>query len=521
MLSWMLYVMFVSLCLGGAALAAEHAERIRRGATRWLWMSGIVASLLLPAAISSVSIQIPRIPSLVSPAASSKVVVLRHGTMPGLSPSDWLGPGVRRIAAQASVDTLLRRAWAAASLGLACVLLLCGAHLYWRQRRWTRGTIAGVSVYLTPDVGPAVVGLIRPRIAVPRWLLDSPSATQQLVIAHERAHLTGNDVQLFTCALFLLACMPWNLPLWWQLRRLRRAIEVDCDVRVLRQGGDARAYGEVLLAVGQRQSGYLGAVAGMSESASFLEERIRLMLRQPVRWRNTLIAGLAVLSLTLLAVAAEVEPPNAAGDHREITLDASVLDRFVGYYQLAPSVFITITRDGDGLRAQLTGQGAQAIYPESPTRFFYKVVDAQIEFTEDPQGKITSLILHQHGEHRAPRVTAEVAKASAGALAARIQAQTAQPGSAAAVARLIEWITSGKPDYAAMTPELGAAMRRGLPTIQPSFNALGPVVSVKFAGVGNQGWDLYDVTHEHGKSQVRIILDAGGIITGALVTPVP
>jgi beta-lactamase regulating signal transducer with metallopeptidase domain len=94
--------------------------------------------------------------------------------------------------------------------------------------------MAGASVYLPGDVGPAVVGLIRPRIAVPGWLLDSPSATQQLVIADEQAHLVGNDVQLFTCALFLLALMPWNLPLWWQLRRLRRAIEVDCDARVLR-----------------------------------------------------------------------------------------------------------------------------------------------------------------------------------------------------------------------------------------------------------------------------------------------
>jgi hypothetical protein len=484
-------------------------------------MTSIVASLVLPAAIASVSIQIPRIPSLVSPAASSKVVVLRHGTVPGLSPSDWLGPGMRRLASQASVDTLLRRTWAAASLGLVGALLLSGAHLYWRRRRWTRGTMAGASVYITPDVGPAVVGLIRPQIAVPGWLLDCPSATQQLVISHERAHLEGNDVPLFTCALFLLAWMPWNLPLWWQLRRLRRAIEVDCDVRVLRQGGDVRTYGEVLLSVAQRHSGYVGAVAGMSESRSFLEQRIRLMLRQPVRWRHALVAGFAAVSLTLLTVAAEVEPPNAGGDHREIILDASVLDRYVGYYQFTPSVFLTITRDGTELRAQLTGQGAQPIYPETATRFFYKVVDAQIEFTADPEGKITALILHQHGEHRAPRVDADVVKASAEALATRMQAQTAQPGSAAAVGRLIEWITSGKPDYAAMTPELGAAMRRALPTVRSSFTALGPVVSVKFAGVGTQGWDLYDVTHERGRSQMRIILDADGIIAGALVTPGP
>jgi hypothetical protein len=35
-------------------------------------------------------------------------------------------------------------------------------------------------------------------------------------------------------------------------------------------------------------------------------------------------------------------------------------------------------------------------------------------------------------------------------------------------------------------------------------------------GVGSQGWDVYDVRHEHGISRVRIIMRPGGTITGAL-----
>jgi hypothetical protein len=42
-----------------------------------------------------------------------------------------------------------------------------------------------------------------------------------------------------------------------------------------------------------------------------------------------------------------------------------------------------------------------------------------------------------------------------------------------------------------------------------------------FQGVGNQGWDLYLVRHEHGTSQVRILLGANGIINGALITAGP
>jgi hypothetical protein len=51
--------------------------------------------------------------------------------------------------------------------------------------------------------------------------------------------------------------------------------------------------------------------------------------------------------------------------------------------------------------------------------------------------------------------------------------------------------------------------------------ALGPVVSIKFVGVGAQGWDLYKITHEHGASQMRVIVDSQGLIAGALLSAGP
>ena len=50
---------------------------------------------------------------------------------------------------------------------------------------------------------------------------------------------------------------------------------------------------------------------------------------------------------------------------------------------------------------------------------------------------------------------------------------------------------------------------------------LGAVVSVDFRGVGNQGWDIYDVKHERGSTQWRIALSADGIVVGALVPAGP
>jgi hypothetical protein len=516
MLVWMLYVVVVSgfLCL--AALAAERAQRLLRGATRWVWASGIAASLVVPAIIASVSIQLPEIPSIVGAPAAARVVALREQTSAKLTPSSWFGAGARDLASRPVLEISLRRAWWVASAAVLATLLSGGAHLHWRKRHWDRGVMAGFPVFFTDDVGPAVVGLVRPQIAVPDWLRNAPAPTQQLVMAHERAHLEARDVQVFAVSLLFLVCTPWNPLLWWQLRRLRRAIEVDCDARVLAAGRDAAHYGETLLAVGQRQSAYIGAVAGMSESTSFLEERIRFMVsKRPKRWRLS-AAALAGLACSLLAAAAEVGPPNGRGEQAAPELATSVLDRYVGFYKLGENAVFAVTRQGNQLSAQLTGQPAAPIYPESATRFFYKVVKAQIDFVADSAGNVSALVLHQDGaDLTAPRIEKAAAQQIDGSLAARIKAQTPEPGSEAAVRSLLAGEASGKPDYDRMSPELAAAVRQQLPTIRASLATLGPVLSVEFVGVGAQGWDNYLVKHAHGVSQVRITLNDKGIIVGA------
>ena len=82
-----------------------------------------------------------------------------------------------------------------------------------------------------------------------------------------------------------------------------------------------------------------------------------------------------------------------------IALPADSLDAYVGTYQLAPTFALTVPREGAGLVAQATGQGANAIYPSARDEFFYKVVDAQISFVRDSTGKVASLILHQAGRN--------------------------------------------------------------------------------------------------------------------------
>jgi bla regulator protein blaR1 len=225
-------------------------------------------------------------------------------------------------------------------------------------------------------------------------------------------------------------------------------------------------------------------------------------------------------------VAGEVSTPNASdagsSTHQDIALDTKTLDAYVGTYQLRAAGIMSITREGSSLFAQLTGQPRIQIYPQSPSEFFYEVVDARISFVSDPPGSVSSLVLHQNGHDVSmPRVDASVANQYAVNLAAKIQSQTAAPGSEAALRRTIAGILSGQPNYAEMTPELAAVTRQQLPKLEALVQGFGAVQSVEFRGVGQAGWDSYEVKQDGGSTVWRISLDSSGIIDGALVTLAP
>lgn len=115
-----------------------------------------------------------------------------------------------------------------------------------------------------------------------------------------------------------------------------------------------------------------------------------------------------------LAALAFEERVVLASERREIEVPAAGLQRYVGVYRLTPTTTNTI-RFADGrLTTQLTGQSAFPIYPESERKFFLKVVDAQIEFVTDGQGRVTHLLQHQGGGTlKAPRISDTVVERTA------------------------------------------------------------------------------------------------------------
>lgn len=81
----------------------------------------------------------------------------------------------------------------------------------------------------------------------------------------------------------------------------------------------------------------------------------------------------------------------------EAKVTNEILSRYVGEYELMPNFIITITVEGNKIFAQATGQGKFEIFPNSQTSFYYKVVNAQIDFVENAEGEFDQLILHQNG----------------------------------------------------------------------------------------------------------------------------
>jgi hypothetical protein len=59
---------------------------------------------------------------------------------------------------------------------------------------------------------------------------------------------------------------------------------------------------------------------------------------------------------------------------------------------------MVITLASDHLESQLGTQPKVPIFAESPTSFFLKVVDAQLDFSKDASGKVTGVTLHQNGQ---------------------------------------------------------------------------------------------------------------------------
>jgi len=316
------WIAYVTLATALLVVAARLIERGVSSGRRWLWGAVMVVAPFLPFLHTGLTRLVPRgsgLDVVFGPMAPVWGTALKDlGT--AVATSHLLG-----------LDGYLALTWALAAVSLL-VLLVVGTRRLRRLRKgWVRGEVDGVSVLLSRDFGPAVIGVRRPEIVLPPWVLELPADERELVVAHEEEHRRRGDPGLLAAAFALVAAMPWNVPAWWALFRLRDAVETDCDARVLAgHAGSRNRYARLLFDVGSRASGFVPLGAGFGERVSSLERRIREMLSVPAGRKRLLVQAVVAAVLVVAACTIEVnidtKGKNAAQEEAAVSAESAPVD---------------------------------------------------------------------------------------------------------------------------------------------------------------------------------------------------
>lgn len=329
--AWILYALLVGALAGAGALVLENLLRAHRLSTRWVWAVAMGLSLLWPMG-HLIWRHLPRDAAPIPLPDPARVAVL-----------DPLAVQVTQESFLRSLDKPIVWVWALSTTVLLALFTLLLVRTRRLRREWKDEEAGDQVVLFSEDLGPAVVGYVRPQIVLPGWCRGLEEETLGLILDHEREHLKAGDLRLILTAGVLPILFPWHLPLWWQHRRLRVAVEGDCDLRVLRKYPErTRSYMELLLHVGGQLPRTPALVAMLSDPEESLARRIRIMTmpfpKKP--WIRGVV--LAALVGILVAVAClspsptdlpaadpelppeiEIPPPPSGDDEADSQLSAS------------------------------------------------------------------------------------------------------------------------------------------------------------------------------------------------------
>jgi bla regulator protein blaR1 len=331
LLGWMAYAVIVSLVVGAAAWSLERGLLRLGRPTRGVWALALIAAVGLPllaVAGTRGPAQAPTQPVIgvevgdASPVApSAPGISLPAEVLAGplrYSGSALTGAAGRLLAvvpgpgpSSRAVGTL----WLVGAGTLMLLLLGANLRLRRRARAWPIARIQGRPIRIAPDTGPAVVGVTRPWIVLPRWTLGLDPRSLRLILLHETEHITAKDTLLLGLASGLVLAFFWNPGLWWILQRFGGAMEVDCDRRVLARGVSRAEYGALLVDVGSRCGGLPLPAATMAEPSNLLERRLKQMRASNVRHPVLALGTAGVAAALLLAVACETEAPTPPTAH--------------------------------------------------------------------------------------------------------------------------------------------------------------------------------------------------------------
>lgn len=188
-------------------------------------------------------------------------------------------------------------------------------------------------------------------------------------------------------------------------------VGLEADAQSVIEGGAAARDGRIK--VGDRLRGIESEGGEVVEFRGKSPEEVAGLIRGPAGTKVRVVVvpkgqdGREVVELTRAAAGYGVVA-HRVKTRTPVTIDPAAFDPLVGRYRLAPTFILTFSRREDRFYTQATGQPKVEMFPESPTEFFLKVVNAQLTFVKDATGHVTHVILHQGGrDQKAERMEGE------------------------------------------------------------------------------------------------------------------
>jgi beta-lactamase regulating signal transducer with metallopeptidase domain len=298
MIMWMAYAAVTGGLLAAGAWASERLCEAMGWPRRFPWLVALTLAVVIPLSARPPA---PAPEAPVNAALAVEQVVEAVQDPVATSP----GPILNRMAAIT---------WGATSLATLLVFAAVLGLMARSRRRWSRQSVDGGDVYVSDGFGPALIGVTRPSVVIPEWLLCASDRTGRVAILHEREHARARDHLTLLYGAIITALFPWSPAVWWMVRNLRGAVEIDCDRRVIASGIPADDYGKLLLAIGVGRHRRWALTPALVESRYSLERRLKIMAARKMKWSPLRTVTLVALTLAAVVIACDTEAPTALDD---------------------------------------------------------------------------------------------------------------------------------------------------------------------------------------------------------------
>ena len=323
---------FLEMSLAGGCLVlviivlrALLLHRLPKELFFWLWMLALLR-LLLPVFPTSPLSVFARweAPAALRTAADAAPWAAREGA--GIASAALEAPlaanarsaPVARPASEAALTPALTLVWLAVALLLLLLLGLAYARGLRRFQRaepmndpfiraWLKQNALRRPVEVRASAGmdsPMTYGVLRPVILLPKGIDKGDAGALLCALDHELSHIRHFDA-VWKLIIAAAACLHWFNPLVWAMAILaNRDIELCCDARVLRRGGEEerRAYASALVRMEEARAHALPLASAFSRNA--LEERIGAIMNVKKRSVVALLTALLITAVSLAAFAA-------------------------------------------------------------------------------------------------------------------------------------------------------------------------------------------------------------------------